>query len=914
MVHNTRRVGLLLNGAFLVFIAAASSNVDAQQAVSAADDPGLEEVIVTARKREERLQDVPTSIAVFSADSLEKLNVLSVDELSKLTTGLTFDTDFGRLSDRPILRGQANILGDSGVSYFIDGIYYPGSLLDFNLDDVASIEVVKGPQSALHGRNTYSGAILVSTRAPTEEFSASAKVELAEFGQSKFALAVGGPLLGETLGATLSGSYFKRDGVSGPLWRNRFDGKAMGDQESKTANLGLYWQPTDRLDVRGRLYWSEQQDGPPPLFLQGHQQNNVFPDNGNGRANVIGAQFFPVATGAGSVYLGANRYYAGEIQPRQLDVDAQRSLGVEPEIAGNRLLAAVTASFRFTDNLVGTYVGGRNRERSWGTYDFDYQPTSYGPFMTSSVGLRPRTVAGSPVGQYEYAVSTGAPAANFSSVGDTKGTNTSHELRLRYTRDSLDFLVGAYYFDSETDSTNKQTPVANWGSQLVQSLGVLQARMQAACSTFFQNRPGFVNCTSVVRRSTAANSAIVPFDSTAGVWTTFEDSVSHSALENTAFFAAATFNPRDNLELGIEARSARETLKRLPGQLNSIAYLTTLVENTPFSSRTATPAQKASFSSFTPRFTARYDLSSENNLYFVAAKGTKPGGLNSVRAEAIGFGTFAEEKAWSFELGTKNRFVDDRLRLNAAVFLTKIDGYQLTDSAVYLDGTPATLVKNVGEVQIAGLELELGYSPESVEGLNLGLNYSYTDTEIKAGLDANEGVLRDVADDQQLNCSLGLAPAYATLVASIRAANPNITPATLICHNDTGTQYFGAFGSIKGRKLPRVPEHNINFSVDYSRPLNDQWTLATSGSVSYESRKFVQVDNLAYFGEATLVNASVGLSRGNLGITLWGKNLTDEDSVVSASRFTDATNQSLRGFFGFNRLPRQFGLTATLKL
>ncbi len=890
-----------------------SASAIAQSEGNDAGFTALEEVVVTARKRSERLQDVPTSIAVFSSEALERANVLSVDELSKLTTGLTFDTDFGRLSDRPILRGQSNILGDSGVSYFIDGIYYPGSLLDFNLDDVASIEVIKGPQSALHGRNTYSGAILVTTRAPTDTLSASAKVEAAEFGQSKVSVALSGPLAGDTLGATLSGTYFKREGVTGKLWRNAFTGKAMGDQESRNANLGLYWQPTERFDARARVYWSEQQDGPPPLFLQPYSANNIFPDNGNLRPNVIGAQFFPVATGGGSVYLGANRYYAGEIQPRQLNVDSARSLGIEPEIAGNRTLIAATMNFKFTDELVGTYVGGHNREKSWSSYDFDYQATSYGPFMTSSVGLRPRTVVGSPVGQYEYAVSTGAPAANFSSVGESDGKNQSHELRLRYSQEKYDVLVGGYYFKSETDSQTKQTPVANWGSQLVESLGVLQARMQAACNSFFQNRPGFVNCTSVVRRATAANSAIVPFDSTAGVWTTFEDSESHSAIKNTAFFAAATFKPREDIELGLEARSAKETIERLPGRQNTIAYLTTLVENTPFSSRATTAYQKATFNSFTPRLTARYDLTPENNVYFVAAKGTKPGGLNSIRAEAIGFGTFDEEKATSFELGTKNLFLDNRLRLNASIFHNKISGYQLTDSVVYADGTPATLVKNVGEVQIQGLELELGYSPEAVTGLNLALNYSYTDTEIKEGLDANEGVLNDVADDGQLNCSRGLAPAYATLVAAIRAANPNIAPTTLICHNDTGTQYFGAYGDISGRKLPRVPEHNINFSVDYARPLTDTWTLTTAGSISYESRKFVQVDNLAYFGEATLVNANIGLVRDDFSITLWGKNLTDEDSVVSASRFTDATNQSLRGFFGFNRLPRQFGVTATVK-
>lgn len=906
----TPRRGLGVSTATALILA-----VSAQPSFSQGNAPDgafqLEEVVVTARKKVERLEDVPTAIAVFSGEALDRMHVVSLDELAKHTTGLTFDTDFGRFEDRPILRGQANILGNSGVSYFIDGVYYTGSLLDFNLDDVASLEVIKGPQSALHGRNSYSGAITIATRAPTDEFSGTAKVEYAQFGQGKVSGSISGPLVGDVFGASLSASYYERDGVSGQLWRNQFNGEKMGDQQSKTANFGTYWTPTENLDVRTRVYWSEQNDGHPSLFLQGYQANNVYPDNGNLRPNVNGAQGFPVATGGGSVYLGSNRYYRGEIQPRQISIDYDRSIGVSPEIADRRLLAALIVNYKITDSLTGTYVGGYNRSRSRSIYDFDYQATSFGPFMTSSVGLRPR--AGSPVGTYEYAVSTGAPAANFSSVGRGEGEDQSHELRLRWQKDAWDVLLGGYFFKAESDSFSKQTPVAGWGTQLAQSLGVLQARMQAACSTFFQNRAGFANCTSVVRRTSAATATILPFDATTGLWTTFDDSDSHSQLENTAFFGAVTFKATDRLELGAEVRSARETVERLPGNLRSLAYLTDLTPNTPFNSVSTIPYQKATFDSVTPRVTARFDLTERNHLYAVYAEGNKPGGINDIRAQAIGYGSFDEEDAQSFEIGTKNVFLDGRLTLNAAAFRNTIDGYQLTDSVVYLDGTPSTVTKNVGEVRITGVEFEADYAPSSLEGLVLRLNYSYTDAKVEKGLDANEGVLADVGDDGQLNCSRGLAPDYATLVASIRAANPNITPATVICHNGTGTQYFGAYGSIAGRKLPRVPAHNLNVGFDYTRPLAGDWTFTGGVSASYESKKYVQVDNLAYYGEATILNASIGFSNETYTVSLWAKNLGDEDSVVAASRFTDATNQSLRGFFGMNRLPRQFGLSAAVK-
>ena len=122
-----------------------------------ADDSNV--IIVTARKVSENLQEVPASVAVVGSGTIDNLALDSVADISKVTAGLTFDDSFGRDSNRPVIRGQANILGDSGVAVFIDGIYFSGSVGDYAVDNIERIEVVKGPQSALYGRNTYSGAI-----------------------------------------------------------------------------------------------------------------------------------------------------------------------------------------------------------------------------------------------------------------------------------------------------------------------------------------------------------------------------------------------------------------------------------------------------------------------------------------------------------------------------------------------------------------------------------------------------------------------------------------------------------------------------------------------------------------------------------------------------------------------------------
>ena len=889
----------------------ASSAADAINSASVNATQTLPAVTVTARKRNELNQDVPGSVAVVTDKQIERNHIKSVDELAKLTAGLTFDADFGRLQDRPILRGQSTIIGETGVSYFVDGVYYTGSILDFNLADVASIEVIKGPQSALYGRNTYAGAISIKTKAPTTQWSGALKLEAAQFGQKEVSASVSGPLIKDLLGVSLSASSYERDGVTGDLWRNKFDGEAQGRERSKSVNIGTYWTPSEQLDVRTRFYYTKQNDGAPPLFLQGYEQNNCFFDNGNRRPTVTDATGTPVAGGAGSVYLGAGRYYCGEIKAKQINVDQNRSLGVEPVNASERFLGAVTAEYRFNEKTALTYTFGTNTNNSHAAYDADAQATSYGPFLTSSVGLRPRTSTAD-TGDYEYAVSTGAPAVNFSAVEAGKSTDYSHELRLRHKDGIWDFLLGGYVYRSHNDSTFKQTPLAGWGDQLTESLKVLQARMQAACDTFFQNRAGFANCTSIVRRASSLSATAIPFDRTTGLWTTFPDGSSHGSSENIAWFGSATVKAAKDLELSGELRVAHETQEVLPGTQNDKAYFTDLTENTAFSSASETPYQKATFKAVTPRFTARYDLSSDNHLYAVVAKGNKPGGLNGVKAAAVGYGTFGEETAWSYELGSKNTFLNNRLLVNIAAFENRISGYQLTDSIVYADGGTSTARKNIGKAKIQGLELEVSYLPAGMPGLDLHGNLAVTKAKLIDGLDATQGVLNDIADNGQLDCSQGLAPAYAALVDKIRA-DGGIPASTVICHNFDGTTYFGKYGSVAGRTLPRVPKFSVNLGFDYAHHLAGGWVLNVGSNFSVEGRKYVQTDNLAWYGAAKTLSAHVGISDGRFGLSLWGKNLTNEDSAAAVSRFTDATNQNLRAFFGTPRLPRQIGVTASYK-
>ncbi len=136
--------------------------------VALAQQTALEEIVVTARKREESLQDVPLSITAFSADFIEKNGIRSIDDVAKLTPSLVFETAFVPQDTRPVIRGLSATRGRQPIGVLLDGIDVSSESLltggggigvNLRLVDVERIEVVKGPQSALYGRVAFGGAI-----------------------------------------------------------------------------------------------------------------------------------------------------------------------------------------------------------------------------------------------------------------------------------------------------------------------------------------------------------------------------------------------------------------------------------------------------------------------------------------------------------------------------------------------------------------------------------------------------------------------------------------------------------------------------------------------------------------------------------------------------------------------------------
>ena len=261
-------------GLFLV----APTAADAQQASTSQAQTGeLTEIIVTAQRREEKSVDVPITITTLSQEQLSTANVQNLGDISQLTPALRFDyqTGFAQPTIRGIGTGITTSGGGSNVGIYIDGFYSPNPLAsDFQLMDVTSIQVLKGPQGTLFGHNTTGGAILVSTADPSVDPHAEGKVSYGRFDSQKYqAYATGGVGI---VAMDVEGVYSKGSGFI----TNIFDDDShVAAYENWSLRTGLKVQFSDAVSALFR-YSHSKQDDPSTQMLNSNTDTSIDPTTG----------------------------------------------------------------------------------------------------------------------------------------------------------------------------------------------------------------------------------------------------------------------------------------------------------------------------------------------------------------------------------------------------------------------------------------------------------------------------------------------------------------------------------------------------------------------------------------------------------------------------------------------------------
>ncbi|MEM8661223.1 MAG: TonB-dependent receptor plug domain-containing protein, partial [Pseudomonadota bacterium] len=220
------------------------------QVVTAADM--LEEVVVTAQKRAESLQDTPVAVTAFTAQTIERYGMDNISQIADFTPNLTFDTTapISGVSSGAVvfIRGVGqtdfSLTTDPGVGTYIDDVYTSrsvGGVLD--VLDVERIEVLRGPQGTLFGRNTIGGAISITSRRPAEEFGVDLEATLGNFDRRDVRAALQLPI-GDDLRTSLAVSSKQRDGFVD----RELTGGELGDEDRQSARFAALFTPTDSLE------------------------------------------------------------------------------------------------------------------------------------------------------------------------------------------------------------------------------------------------------------------------------------------------------------------------------------------------------------------------------------------------------------------------------------------------------------------------------------------------------------------------------------------------------------------------------------------------------------------------------------------------------------------------------------------
>ncbi len=377
--------------------------------VYAAESLTLEEVVVTARKREESLMEIPVSVAVIDNTVIQNANLSDINDLANITPGLKYNSAFGRQADRPVIRGLSSIFTATELAgFFVDGIYVAGSLQTFDLSAMERVEVLKGPQSSVFGRRTFSGAINYVTARPTEDLSGKIELSAGENGYQVLSGAIS-----DTVGAfgyRINARMHEYDGdfentkVGGP--------KNVGGQSSDSINGQFRWDLGEDTAITFNAMYAKTDDDHFAMQLHPASRNNCSP--------------------------GGRDYYCGDV-PADTPISLGGFLkasdyGVEAEDVRTSL--RLEHDFHFADftwtSAYNSYDNTAGTDQSWKGADiaFDFGFLAGGPPFL--------------------------PANEWHIIVADKVEDVSHEAWLRglAMSDKLSWSAGAYYYDEESDGTN----------------------------------------------------------------------------------------------------------------------------------------------------------------------------------------------------------------------------------------------------------------------------------------------------------------------------------------------------------------------------------------------------------------------------------------------------------------------------
>jgi iron complex outermembrane recepter protein len=697
------RIGRLMSGVAIATMFA--SPVFAQDATEE-QQGGIQEIVVTAQKRAENVQDVPIAISAFTAEALSERAVTSVAALSNIAPNVTLDAGTPFSGSSAVLSAYIRGIGandfafniDPGVGIYLDGVYLARSVgANQELPDVERVEVLKGPQGTLFGRNTIGGAISIVTHDPGKEFRFKGDVTTGRFGLIQTRGTVDVPLTN-----ALSSSFsFATKNRKGYVKRIAFPGAENFDSSPITnykaagyGNIGLGREGGDsNWNIRGKLKYDN--DGPFRITFSGDYSDidqeqiankligttpAVFAGTYNcAIAGVVAAPGDTTTCGGGPPSFA----YLPSIGGLNSIFDNPTVFGVNVDANPNNNRLPYDNRF-VTNNLDTSYANGNNYSKL----------KSYGGSMILDFDLSDNMALKSITGYRELHWNVGmdldGSPLNFLHTSFTMNQKQfSQELQLLGSAmdKSLNYVLGAYYFKESGDLHDYVTFAE----------GLLQVDGPNDLSTKNYAFFGQVDWKlteqfgiTVGGRYTHENKSFEGFQSDA-------NGLTYKILTQVGVLPCASINP------------ISEACRIAAGFPNPGQPLRYYIAGT----------QKKVFNNFSPKIGVQYHPTDDVMLYGSWSKGYKTGGWTTRLSNPLPTAPdFDEEKATTWELGVKSTLIDRRLQVNAALFQTSYKGIQLN----FQQGVSPT-IQNAGDAKIKGFEVEVTAAPTDAFTINASVGY-----------------------------------------------------------------------------------------------------------------------------------------------------------------------------------------------
>lgn len=633
------------------------------QTQSGADD-GFADIVVTARRREERLQDVPVAITALSGDELAERGVVSTEALRQTAPALNIYQN-NRQEAGFYIRGQGpGIVGGGARNFTSVATYFaevPTTIAGSGVFyDLANVQVLKGPQGTLFGRNTTGGAVLFEPNRPTFDLEGSIKGSYGNYDYHEVEAILNVPIIDDRIALRFAGSYSRRKGFT----RSIYTGQRADSRNHDAFRVSLLLRPTDRIESRTIVDYNYRDNTGSGLVLRAANPNAP-----------LGSLPVPEALQQGFGLPAAIPLLTGAPTPIAC-------LSVE-------LPGCPTGPF---GNAVAAFLAGANG--GFSLSGLTPQQFSDAVALQGSIGVR-RNLARRPV--YNRNKAYGITNRTEVALSDAITFKNIIALRRNRTAEVNDIASGLDYAYSEYPGTGSHPPYVrgvNQFSEEAQLQGKLAEDRLAYVLGFYheQTKPGIDQSYRSVTFGSATNTA------------------NYFSDKSDALFGHLEWKVTDAFQLSggfrytWDKRYLTSSVTDDAGNCTQVNTANGLIE--------CPVVGRANFEAPTYDITAQYTFGPQALVYAAYRRGYKSGGFN-LPAPTAETATFGKETVDDFEIGLKADWdVGVPLRTNLSLFYDKYKGIQIT-LPVLANGSLINLVQNAGEATNKGGELEVSIKPSA---------------------------------------------------------------------------------------------------------------------------------------------------------------------------------------------------------